>query len=128
MTIHFGADSTSLASGNISSGEASLDAWAVWDARGTYSTMASGGISSVHDQSHGQTRLNFTSSFSDANYVCSVCHDSDYYGDGGDARLPGAQMKDPYAGRCDIHTFVLSQHTNAQHHHEYDHMTAAFWR
>ena len=128
MTIHFGADSTSLASGNISSGEASLDAWAVWDSKGTYSTKASAGVSSVQDQSQAQSRVNFSSNFTDANYVCSVCHDSDYYGDGGDARLPGAHMEDIQNSRCDIHTFVLSQHTNAQHHHEYDHMTAAFWR
>ena len=128
MTIHFGADSTSLASGNISSGEASLDAWAVWDARGTYSTKASAGVSSVQDQSHGQSRVNFSSSFTDANYVCSVCHDSDYYGDGGDGRLPGAQMEDVQSSRCDIHTYNIGQHTNAQHHCEYDRNTAAFWR
>ena len=99
MTIHFGADSTSLASGNISSGEASLDAWAVWDSKVTYSTKASAGVSSVQDQSQAQSRINFSSNFTDANYVCSVCHDSDYYGDGGDGRLPGAQMEDIQSSR-----------------------------
>tara|TARA_R100000781_G_C4073118_1_gene125160 strand:+ start:576 stop:953 length:378 start_codon:yes stop_codon:yes gene_type:complete len=125
MTIHFGADSTSLASGDVGGGPT---ASAVWDNRGTYSNKRLVGVSSISDQSTGESRINFSSNMADVNYVCAGMHDSTYYGNGADSRLPGFDIEDKNVGRVDLHFWVMHSQTNARHHGEYDDCTAAFWR
>ena len=102
---------------------------ACWDNSGTYSTKMSSGVSSITDQATGESRINFSSNFTDVNYVAAGSHDGAHTNNGGDSRLPGFTVtNDKNVAYADLHFWNMHTHTNASYHTEYNDCFAAFWR